>query len=312
MIVVIPEVMDAGAVDWLRERFKVVYDPQLVEQPPHMLDALREATGIIVKDRTQVDRTLLASAPGLRVVGRLGVGLDNIDLTACKERGIAVFPAIGANARSVAEYVLCTALMLLRPGAYTSTVQVAAGDWPQKIVRGGREIDGKTLGILGLGAIGKTVARLATVFGMRVLAWAPTKLPTDSAFAETGAVSVELEELLSASDIVTVHLPLTGETRNLLDRKRVFSMKRGAIFINTARGGIVDDRALVQALREPGRLAGAAVDVYEQEPLPAGSIYADVPNLLLSPHIAGGTIESTERRGTVVAQKVAAYLKATV
>lgn len=308
MRIVIPEVMDAGAVDWLKERFEVLYEPTLVDDRPRMLDLLADADAIIVKERTQVDQALLAAGRKLRVVGRLGVGLDNIDLPACKERDIAVYPAVGANARSVAEYVICTALMLLRPGAYVCTAQVAAGEWPQKHVRSGREMDAKVLGIAGLGAIGQALARLAGALGMRVIAWAPTKADDDVVFADVGATPVSLETLLAQSDILSLHIPLTKETRGLMSRERLAAMKKGAILINTARGAVVDNAALVEALKS-GRLGGAAVDVYEAEPLKAGSVFAgNVPNLLLTPHIAGGTVESTERRGTVVAEKVAATL----
>ena len=308
MLIVIPEVMDTAAVESLKERFKVHYEPTLVDDRPAMLKAMADATGIIVKERTQVNRELLAATPQLRVVGRLGVGLDNIDQVACKERNIAVFPATGANARSVAEYVICTALMLMKPYAYVSTAEVAAGKWPQKKANRGRELEGKTMGILAMGAIGQTVARMAGALGLRVLAWAPTKASDDPVFSECGAKSVSLEELLAQSDIVTVHTPLTNETRGLISRERIAAMKPGAVLINTARGGIVDDSALIEALRS-GQLGGAAIDVFTPEPLPAGSVYENPPpTLILTPHIAGGTVESTERRGTVVAQKVSAYL----
>jgi (S)-sulfolactate dehydrogenase len=310
MLIVIPEVMDAAAVESLKKQFTVHFEPTLVDDRPRMLKVMADATGIIVKERTQVDRELLAATPQLRVVGRLGVGLDNIDQPACKERNIAVFPATGANARSVAEYVICTALMLMRPNAYVSTAEVAAGSWPQKKANRGGELDGKTLGIVAMGAIGQTVARMARCLGLHVLAWAPSKSPDDPMFRELGVKRVELDELLAASDIVSLHVPLTKETRGLLGRERIMSMKKGARLINTARGGIVDDAALIEALKS-GHLGGAAIDVFDPEPLPAGSVYENPPpTLLLTPHVAGGTIESTERRGTVVAERVSAYLTA--
>lgn len=311
MRIVITEVMDDEAVAWLRERFEVLYEPTLVDQRAKLLDAMANADAIIVKSRTQVDEALLASAPRLRAVGRLGSGLDNIDLPACKQRAVAVYPASGINARSVAEYVICTTLMLLRNGAYLCTAEVAAGEWPQARVRNGHEADGKTMGVVGLGAIGQLVARLASCMGMRVIAWAPTKAADDPVFAAFDVESVSLENLLSQSDVVSLSIPLMPDTRGLFSRERINAMKQGAILINTARGGIVDDAALVQALKS-GHLGGAAVDVYETEPLPAGSVYAEpVPNLVLTPHIAGGTVESTERRGTVVARRVADHLLAT-
>ncbi|MGE5524105.1 MAG: hydroxyacid dehydrogenase [Rhodospirillaceae bacterium] len=308
MRIIITEVMDSDAVAWLRERFDVLYEPTLVDQRARLLEVVRDADGIIVKSRTRVDEALLARAPRLRAVGRLGSGLDNIDLPACGQRNVAVYPASGVNARSVAEYVICTALILLRKGAYGCTAEVAAGKWPQDRVRNGHEAAGKTMGIVGLGAIGQLVARLAGCLGMRVIAWARTKAANDKIFSELDVRSVGIDTLLSESDVVSLSIPLTPETRGYFNRERIFAMKQGAILINTTRGGIVDDAALVEAL-ESGRLGGAAVDVYEPEPLPAGSVYAEPPpNLLLTPHIAGGTVESTERRGTIVAQRVADHL----
>lgn len=310
MRIVISEVMDDDAVAWLRERFDVVYEPTLVDQRAKLLEAVASADAIIVKSRIRVDQALLASAPRLRAVGRLGSGLDNIDLPACKQRDIAVYPASGVNARSVAEYVVCTALMLLRAGAYLCTSEVAAGGWPQARVRNGHEVDGKTMGIVGLGAIGQLVARLSSCMGMRVIAWAPTKAADDKVFSELNVLSVSMDTVLSQSDVVSLSIPLTPDTRGLFSRQRINAMKKGAILINTARGGIVDDAALVDALKS-GHLGGAAVDVYDPEPLPAGSVYSEpVPNLLLTPHIAGGTVESTERRGTIVARRVADHLLA--
>lgn len=311
MRIIITEVMDSDAVAWLRERFDVLYEPTLVDQRTRLLELVRDADGIIVKSRTRVDEALLASAPRLQAVGRLGSGLDNIDLSACRRRDVAVYPASGVNARSVAEYVMCTALILLRKGAYSCTAEVAAGKWPQDRVRNGHEAAGKTMGIVGLGAIGQLVARLAGGMDMRVIAWAPTKAADDKIFSELDVRSVGIDTLLSESDVVSLSIPLTPETRGYFNRERIFAMKRGAILINTTRGGIVDDAALVEALQS-GHLGGAAVDVYEPEPLPAGSVYAEPPsNLLLTPHIAGGTVESTERRGTIVARRVADHLMKT-
>lgn len=308
--IVITEVMDEDAVAWLREGYDVLYEPMLVDDRPRLMDVVAETDGLIVKSRTRVDAALLACAPRLRAVGRLGSGLDNIDLEACRQRGIAVYPASGVNARSVAEYVICTALMLLCPGAYLCTAQVAAGAWPQDAVRTGREMDGKTMGLVGLGAIGQLVARLASCMGMRVLAWAPTKAADDPVFEAVGACPVSMDALLAESDVVSLHVPLLPETRGLFGRDRVRAMKKGAILINTARGAMVDNAALVDALKS-GWLGGAAVDVYDPEPLPAGSVFqGEVPNLLLTPHIAGSTVESIERRGTIVARRVADHLSA--
>jgi (S)-sulfolactate dehydrogenase len=304
--IVIAEFMDEAAVDALRARFDVRFDAGLVERRAELAAALGEADALIVRNRTRVDRELLAAAPRLRVVGRLGVGLDNIDVEACAARGIRVIPATGANALAVAEYVVCAALLLLR-GAYLSSADVAAGKWPRAALGEGREAAGKTLGIVGFGGIGRLVARLALGLGMKVLATDAMIPPDSPAWREAGVTRGSLDELLGGADAVTLHVPLAADTRHLIDAGRIARMKPGAVLINTARGGVVDERALADALRS-GRLGGAALDVFEAEPLPAGSPLAGVPNLVLTPHVAGVTRESTERVSAMIAREVAAAL----
>ncbi|QEZ45659.1 hydroxyacid dehydrogenase [Cupriavidus oxalaticus] len=298
----ISEFMDDAAVQALRAGFDLRYEPGWVDRRAELLDALPGAQALIVRNRTQVDAALLASAPSLRVVGRLGVGLDNIDVEACRERGIRVIPAAGANARSVAEYVVTTAALLLR-GAYGSSAQVAAGQWPRARLSEGREALGKTLGLVGFGDIGRQAAALAQAFGMQVAAFDPMLAADDPVWARTGVRSVALDTLLAQSDAVSLHVPLVAATRHLLDAQRIAGMKRGAVLINTARGGVVDEAALAQALRD-GHLGGAALDVFEHEPLPAGSVLADVPNLILTPHIGGVTQEANARVSMMIAQQV--------
>ncbi|QBY54820.1 hydroxyacid dehydrogenase [Cupriavidus oxalaticus] len=298
----ISEFMDDAAVQALRAGFDLRYEPGWVDRRAELLDALPGAQALIVRNRTQVDAALLAGAPSLRVVGRLGVGLDNIDVEACRERGIRVIPAAGANARSVAEYVVTTAALLLR-GAYGSSAQVAAGQWPRARLSEGREALGKTLGLVGFGDIGRQAAALAQAFGMQVAAFDPMLAADDPVWARTGVRSVALDTLLAQSDAVSLHVPLVAATRHLLDAQRIAGMKRGAVLINTARGGVVDEAALAQALRD-GHLGGAALDVFEHEPLPAGSVLADVPNLILTPHIGGVTQEANARVSMMIAQQV--------
>ncbi|MBP0623335.1 hydroxyacid dehydrogenase [Cupriavidus consociatus] len=298
----ISEFMDPAAVQALTPGFDVRYEPGWVDQRPALLDALPEADALIVRNRTQVDAALLERSPALRVVGRLGVGLDNIDVGACRERGIQVIPAVGANARSVAEYVVTTAAMLLR-GAYLASEQVAAGAWPRARLSEGREALGKTLGLIGYGDIGRQTAALAQAFGMQVVAYDPMLSPDDPVWASTGATCVSLETLLEQSDAVSLHVPLVAATRHLIEVGRLAAMKSGAVLINTARGGVVDESALADALRA-GHLAGAALDVFEAEPLSAGSPLAGVPNLLLTPHIGGVTREANARVSMLIARQV--------
>jgi len=241
-----------------------------------------------------------------RVVGRLGVGLDNIDLDACRARSIEVFSAPGANARSVAEYVVAAALILLR-GAYQSSDLVAAGRWPREALAGGREAGGKTLGLVGFGDIGRLTAALARGVGMLSIAFDALLERDDPVFARTGVQRVSLDELTAQADVVSMHVPLDAATRRLFDARRIASIKPGAVLINSARGGIVDEAAVAAALRS-GRLGGAALDVFGAEPLALGSPLTGCPNLLLTPHVAGVTHESNRRVSALIADKVLAAL----
>ena len=306
MKILITEFMDEPAVAALAAKFDVRHDAKLADRRGELLASLADVDAVIVRNRTQVDQELLARAPKLRVVGRLGVGLDNIDAEACKARAIQVIPASGANALAVAEYVICTVMLLLR-GQYLSSAAVAAGEWPRSALGEGRETAGKTLGIVGFGGIGRLTARLAQGLGMKVIA-ADAMIPADSSvWRDTGVARRSLDGLLVESDAVTLHVPLTRETRHLIDAACIGRMKPGAVLVNSARGGVVDEAALVAALRA-GRLGGAALDVFEHEPVPGGSPLAGVPNLVLTPHVAGVTRESNARVSSMIAEKVAEAL----
>jgi (S)-sulfolactate dehydrogenase len=304
--IVISEFMEESAVATLSARFEVLSDPRLVDDRPGLLRLLRNARALIVRNRTRVDAEVLAAAPALRAIGRLGVGLDNIDTVACAARGIEVIPATGANADSVAEYVLLAAGVLLRQ-AFAASEEVADGQWPRAKYSEGRELAGKLLGLVGFGSVGQRTAVKARALGMRIAAYDPLLSPDDAVWRALGTLRLGLDDLIAESDIVSLHLPLVSETRNLLDRSRLSRMKRGAVLINTARGGIVDEAALAELLRF-GRLGGAAVDVFAQEPLPGRSALAGAPNTLLTPHIAGVTVESNRRVSTLIATKVAAAI----
>ena len=309
MRIVISEFMDDAAVATLSARHDTLYDKGLVERPEALRAEVARADALIVRNRTQVDRKLLAAAPALKVVGRLGVGLDNIDVDACRERGIEVIPATGANALAVAEYVIASAMLLLR-GAYASTAGVADGKWPRASLSNGRELAGKTLGVVGFGGIGRLAGRLGRTLGMRVIGFDPQVAPYARVWSDEATTAYGLDALLAEADVVTLHVPLTDATRHLIDATRLQQMKPGAILINTARGGVVDESAVAAALKT-GQLGGAALDVFEQEPLPAGSPLAGCPNLLLTPHIAGVTAESNTRVSSLIADKVAAALALT-
>jgi (S)-sulfolactate dehydrogenase len=305
--IVISEFMDEAAIRASFAGREVLYDPKLVDDPARLAAAVADARALIVRNRTQVRGALLAAAHRLEVVGRLGVGLDNIDVPACEARGIAVYPATGANDLSVAEYVITAALMLLRR-AWFATGRVAAGAWPRTELMG-RELAGKRLGLVGYGAIARVTARMARGLGMSVAAYDPLLPADDAAWGET--LRQSLPELLAASDVVSLHVPLTDATRDMIDAAGLAAMKRGAILVNAARGGVVDEAALVAALRS-GHLGGAALDVFAREPVDAaaGALFAGVPNLILTPHIAGVTEESNVRVSAVTAAAVARHLGA--
>ena len=300
--IVVTEFMDAPAVAQMAAVHDVLYDPALVDGAPRLRAEAADADAIVVRNRTQVRGELLAALRRCRVVGRLGVGLDNIDLPGCAARGLQVIPATGANALSVAEYVLATAMLLLR-GAYAASAAVAAGQWPRAALSGGREIGGKTLGLVGFGSIGQLTATLARGLGMQLLAHDAMRAPTDPVYAQGGVRSCALDALVAQADVVSLHLPLLDSTRGLFGAARLAAMKPGAVLINTARGEIVDELALAAALKS-GHLGGAAIDVFGTEPLPASPHFEGLANLVLTPHIAGVSAEANGRVSTLIAARV--------
>lgn len=305
--IVISEFMDEAAITAQLAGRDVLYDPKLVDKPDRLRQALADARAIIVRNRTQVRGALLDAAPKLKVVGRLGVGLDNIDMAACKARGIAVFPATGANDVAVAEYVIAAALVLVR-GAYLSSADVAAGKWPRNALIGG-EVMGRRLGLVGCGAIARETASRARALGMVIAGFDPHLPASSPHWAEIERVS--FDALLETSDIVSLHVPLTDETRRMIDAHALGRMKKSAVLINAARGGVVDEEALASALRDK-RLAGAALDVFEEEPLGAaqGARFEGLSNVILTPHIAGVTDESNVRVSRVTLDNVVKALDA--
>lgn len=301
-MILITEFMDDAWVDWLRERTEVTYAPDLPDRPDDLNRLAQKARALIVRNRTQVTGALLEA--GFSCVGRLGVGLDNIDLDGCKARAITVYPAHGANTLSVAEYVVTTAAVLLR-GAYFLMPQMESGAWPRGLAGQGREIAGKTIGLVGYGAIARITADLARAMGMTAAAFDPHLHSDDPAWASTTAMP--LADLLATSDVISLHVPLTRDTRHLINAQTLAAMKPGAVLINAARGGVVDEAALVVALRS-GHLAGAALDVFEQEPLGREHPFAGVPNLILTPHIGGVTAEANTRVSEMTARSIAGHL----
>ncbi|MDI3270006.1 MAG: hydroxyacid dehydrogenase [Bacillota bacterium] len=292
MRVAIAESLGERAFARLEEVGEVVYLPGHDPRQREWKEALQAADALLVRNRTRVDGQLLALAPRLRWVVRLGSGEDNVDRSLLSQKGVELYVPKGANAVGVAEYVLSALFHFARPLQEVSK-RVKMGEWRRDLHQGW-ELYGKTLGILGLGETGMRVALRARSLGMRVVAWAPTKPSHSFLFAEFSVAPRELREVLQESDFLSLHLPLLPETERLLDEKAFALMKRGAVLINTARGGLVDEEALRVALAQ-GHLGGAVLDVRAKEPPLFPDPLASFPQVLLTPHLAGHTKESLER-----------------
>ena len=304
--IIVTEFMDPAALRHFSGRYDVLADETLVDDPQRLVDSLNAARGLIVRNRTQVDEQVLDAAPTLEVIGRLGVGLDNIDLAACEARNIRVCPATGANDLAVAEYVIAGTLMMLR-GAYGASEQVLQGAWPRQALTG-RETAQRVLGLVGFGGIARETAKRAKALGMQVLAHDPFVPADDPDWEQIASRAETLSWLLEKADVVSLHVPYNPETRHLIDAEAIAAMKPEAILINAARGGIVDESALARALTEQ-RLGGAMLDVFEQEPLPDNSVLVGAPNLVVTPHIAGVTVESNQRVSDLTARNVLTVLE---
>jgi (S)-sulfolactate dehydrogenase len=304
--VVVSEWIDAAAAERLGQAHRVVMDPELYADRSRLLRALADADAWIVRNQTHVDLEAIIAAPALKVVGRVGVGLDTIDLGALRARDIVVTWAPGTNAGSVAEYVMGALLAHARRYG-EATAHVAAGGWDRQAFMG-TELQGKTLGIIGLGDIGGRLARRARAFGMHVLASGPFVHENVAAVQEFEVGLVALDELLAHSDFVSLHAPLVGSTRGLIGPKALARMKPMALLVNTSRGGLVDEAALAAALRA-GKLGGAVLDVRASEPPGAEDPLRGVPNLLLTPHVAGVTVESNIRASEHIVDEVLRVLR---
>ncbi len=308
--VVISEFMDRQVAEVLIAEFDVLWDPDLWSKRGELLQRTANARALVVRNATLVNPELLEAAPHLEVVARMGVGLDNIDVEACKSRGVEVCPAIGANAVSVAEYVIATAMILLRGHAYFATPEVAAGEWDRPKFAGASEIAGRTIGIVGYGSIGQVVGAKARGMGMEVIAY-DAMMPDDHpAWSYAGRVS--LDDLIAQSQVISLHCPKLPETIDLIGRRQFERMKPNAILINSARGGIVNEAACAEALRS-GRIAGAALDTLDVEPITpsTAALFRGIDNLILTPHIAGVTKDSNRRIAEVAAANVRRVLRST-
>jgi D-3-phosphoglycerate dehydrogenase len=279
--------------------FEVDYRPGI--QRDELMKLIGGYDALVVRSRTKVDKELLDRAQKLKLVARPGTGLDNVDVDYAKSKGVQVVNSPESLVEAVAEQVLLLMLALSRklPMAASTT---AAGKWEKEALQG-VELKGKTLGIVGFGRIGRRIGELARVLGMRILVYDVIPIPQD-VVAQVGCRVVALDELLASSDYITLHVPMTEQTRHMLDGKRLSMMKRSAFLVNTSRGGVVDERALTESLKQ-GKLAGAALDVFEKEP-PTGEILT-APNAILTPHIGGQTAEAQSDAIAVVGEKLKVF-----
>jgi D-3-phosphoglycerate dehydrogenase/(S)-sulfolactate dehydrogenase len=307
MKIVITELNWPEGIEILEAKgWDVVYDPALWQDRARLRDELRNADALIVRNQTQVDAELLGWEHRLKVIGRLGVGLDNLDLPSAAARGIPIVYAKDANAISVAEYVLAGIFQFCRK-LREGSADVKTGGWNRKLFTG-EELYGKTLGLIGTGEIGHRVAARARAMGMHVIGFDPFVTPYSFAVMETGIEPVELDRLFRESDFISLHAPLTPDTRNLINADAFRRMKPSAVVINSARGGLVNEADLNAAL-ERGTIAGALLDVLEQEPPPKDHPLFRHDNCIITPHIAGLTEASQQRTSRMVSVEVARELE---
>jgi D-3-phosphoglycerate dehydrogenase len=286
-----------------RPEFEVVV---LADRLPEaeLLPIVKDVVAMVVRSETKVTAKVIAAAPQLRVVGRAGVGVDNVDVDAATQRGVVVMNTPGGNTISTAELSFTMLLSLARkvPHAYAS---MAAGKWDRKQFQG-VELAGKTLGVLGLGRIGSEVARRAVAFGMKVLGYDPF-LTEARARALGIELELDLDEVYRAADFITVHMPVTEQTRGMLNAAAFARMKPKVCIVNCARGEIIEEKDLLAAL-DSGKVAAAALDVFAEEPLPADHPFRKHPNIVLTPHLGASTREAQEKCGIEVAEVIAGYL----
>lgn len=300
-VVLCTRLFDAG-VEYLQDRVELVW--RVNQEPRDILDDLRKASGVVVGLQT-MDGETIRRCPNLRVIAKQGVGFDNVDAAAANEMGIPIVITPNANTRSVAEHTLCCILAAAKNLRHE--LQLAqAGDFSRRNQCEAYDLEGKTLGLLGFGKIGRMVAEMCGAFGMRVAVYDPL-LPPDCV-ENTGCRYVPtLDELLRESDVVSIHVPLTKSTQGLISARELALMKSSACLVNCARGRIVDERALYEALRDK-RIFCAALDTFEREPLdPSNPLYA-LDNVILTPHVAANTKEASVRMGLMVGEGVAAVL----
>lgn len=308
MKILVTELMWEDGIKDLKDKgYEIDYDMELSRKREELIRLLPNYDAVIVRNETQVDTEFLEAAKKTQVIGRLGVGLDNIDLTGASERNIPVVSARNANATSVAEYVIAAMLDASRP-LTAANKDVREGNWNRKRFTG-IELNNRVLGLIGMGEISHRVARRAKAFGMEVIGYDPFVASFDHVVQETGIRQVDtVEDVLKASDFVSVHVPLIDSTKHLLNRQAFRVMKKEAYVINSARGGIIHEDDIVEAIKEK-EIAGAYLDVLEKEPIEKDSPLASAEGIVLTPHIAGLTLEAQSRTAMLISEEVDRVLK---
>lgn len=300
-ILICDSIHDQGVEMFSRVGFAVTYRPKIT--PDELLRLVSEFDAIVVRGRTKVTRAILDAGKKIKVVGRAGVGLDNIDLEAAKAKNIQVLNTPEASTTSVGELVLAHMLAVTR-GITRADHAMKNGRWIKNELMG-TELEGKTLGVVGMGRIGVKVARIAKAFGMKIIGYDVIPI-SQEIIKELEARIMDLETLLKESDYITLHVPLTQETRHVINEERINRMKDGAIIINASRGATIDENALYRALQS-GKLKGAALDVFEMEP-PTDSKLVNLPNVVCTPHIGAETLEAQERATKLLVDKMSDIL----
>ncbi|HUD19049.1 MAG TPA: hydroxyacid dehydrogenase [Patescibacteria group bacterium] len=304
--ILITDAIGESGIEFLKKQgYDIEYYPEVTYD--ELLNAVGDADALIVRGRTKVTREIINKASKLKVIGKAGAGVDNIDVTEARRHGIVVVNAPGATSEAVAEHTMALLLSLVRHIPEVSHA-LSEGKW-EKSSYTAIELHGKTIGVIGFGHIGNRVAQLGVAFGMHVLVATRTVHGSMQKELEVlGGKYVSLKELLKNADVVTVHIPATKDTEKLIGKNEFAHMKPTAYFINTARAAVVDESALIDALKD-NRLAGAALDVFSTEPLSIDSGLLDAPNIILTPHVASVSPEGRERASLTVCEDVACALE---
>ena len=298
--ILITEFIDSQSLQNINKKFDVIYKKDAWQNKDFLEREIQKFDGIIVRNKTSLDKKILINASNLKFIGRLGVGLDNIDTEYCKKNNIIVQPATGMNSDSVAEYVVNSSLTLLKK-THIIKEQTLQGKWPRTSIVT-KELKGKTLGLIGFGDISKKVLNLVNVFDVSCIAYDP--FITSKQMEAENVKKVSFDEILNLANIISIHVPLNNETKYLFDRQAFIKMKKQPIIINSSRGGVINEKDLIDAYKNK-YISGFALDVFENEPVNE-TFYKNISkdmNCILTPHIAGVTEESNVRVSNFIIDK---------